>query len=287
MRYRFLRFPEGKYKAVTLSYDDGCRHDIRMSQTINRYGIKCTYNINSAWYGKNDTDWRLTKQEIKEHLLDKGHEIAVHGECHKASGNVRTVDGIRDVLNCRITLERDFGIIVRGMAYADCGITRMANGTSYEKIKEYLTALDITYSRTLGGDNDSFNMPDDWHAWMPTMHHNNPNAIEWAEKFVELKCPEYQATHHPKLLYMWGHSYEFDRNNNWDRLEKLCEILGGKEDIWYATNGEIYDYVNAYNSLIFSADGLRIYNPTLIDVWFICDGKNYCIRSGEMLVIEE
>ena len=25
MRYRFLRYPEGKAKAVTFSYDDGCR----------------------------------------------------------------------------------------------------------------------------------------------------------------------------------------------------------------------------------------------------------------------
>ena len=287
MRYRFLRFPEGKYKAVTLSYDDGCRPDIKMSQIISRYGLKCTYNINSGWYGKDSNDWHLTRNEIKEHLLDKGHEIAVHGEFHKAPGIVRTADGIRDVLNCRLALEKDFGIIVRGMAYPDCGITRMDNGTTYEKVKNYLTELDITYSRTLGGDNDSFDMPKDWHAWMPTMHHNNPNALAWAEKFVGLTCPEYHAAHSPKLMYMWGHSYEFDRDNSWDLLEKLCETLSGKDDIWYATNGEIYDYVAAYNALICSADGLRIYNPTLMDVWFVCDGKPYCVHSGETVVIEE
>ena len=143
MRYRFLRFPEGKYKAVTLSYDDGCRPDIKMSQIISRYGLKCTYNINSGWYGKDSNDWHLTRNEIKEHLLDKGHEIAVHGEFHKAPGIVRAIDGIRDVLNCRLALEKDFGIIVRGMAYPDCGITRMDNGTTYVKVKNYLTELDI------------------------------------------------------------------------------------------------------------------------------------------------
>ena len=31
MRYRFLRYPGGLYKAVTLSYDDGCPEDICIS----------------------------------------------------------------------------------------------------------------------------------------------------------------------------------------------------------------------------------------------------------------
>ena len=34
-----------------------------------------------------------------------------------------------------------------------------------------------------------------------------------------------------------------------------------QDDVWYATNGEIYDYVNAYENLVFSADGKRIYKP--------------------------
>ena len=48
MRYRFLRFPGGKDKAVTFSYDDGFRYDIRLAQTLDRYGIKGTFNLNST-----------------------------------------------------------------------------------------------------------------------------------------------------------------------------------------------------------------------------------------------
>ena len=40
MKYIFLRFPEGKFKAVTLSYDDGQYHDVRLAQTLDKYGIK-------------------------------------------------------------------------------------------------------------------------------------------------------------------------------------------------------------------------------------------------------
>ena len=286
MKYRFLRFPGGKLKAVTLSYDDGVNQDIRFAETIGKHGMKCTFNINSALLGASGKNGRrLTAEEIKEHLINKGHEIAVHGEQHIASAACRPIDCIKDALNCRLTLEEMFGMIVRGMAYPDSGITKCDNGNSYATVKQCLTDLDIVYSRTLAGDNDSFRLPDDWHAWMPTAHHNNPDIFKYIEKFNAIHEEGlYSAGRFPRLFYIWGHSYEFDRNDNWDHLEKICSELGGKDDVWYATNMEIYDYVEAYRSLVFSADGCRVYNPTLIKVWFNLDGKNYEIASGETVI---
>ena len=84
---------------------------------------------------------------------------------------------------------------------------------------------------------------------------------------------------------MWGHSYEFERTQGWKLLEDICEKLSGKKDIWYATNIEIYEYVNAYNSLVFSADSSIIYNPTVTEIWFDIDGELYKISPGETLKI--
>ena len=47
------------------------------------------------------------------------------------------------------------------MAYPDSGITKFFSGASYPSVKNYLTELDIAYSRTLGGDNNSFKLPED------------------------------------------------------------------------------------------------------------------------------
>ena len=47
VKYNFLRFPGGKTKALTLSYDDGCKQDIRFSKIVTKYGLKCTFNLNS------------------------------------------------------------------------------------------------------------------------------------------------------------------------------------------------------------------------------------------------
>ena len=85
------------------------------------------------------------------------------------------------------------------------------------------------------------------------------------------------------MFYLWGHSYEFDNDDNWEIIEKFAEYVGNKDDIWYATNIELYDYVKAYEQLQVSVDKTIIHNPTAIDVWFMENGKTYCVHGGETL----
>ncbi|MBE7011884.1 MAG: hypothetical protein E7415_04340 [Ruminococcaceae bacterium] len=281
MMSKFMRFPGGKPKAVTFSYDDGVADDMRFSDVLTKAGMKCTFNLN----GKHRR--ALTHEQVKEYMIDRGHEIAVHGLNHRAEGNLRAIEGIRDVLDCRLEMEEEFGFIIRGMAYPDTGIRLMNNGASYENIKQYLSDLDIAYSRTLGNDNNEFRLPSDWHQWMPTAHHNNPNIFEYIDEFINLDMSKktYHASRYPRLFYIWGHSYEFGRDNNWERLDEICEKLSGNDDIWYATNMEIYEYTKAYEALVYSANGNTVYNPTLLDIWFDVDGEIYKISPGETLKI--
>ena len=281
-----MRFPGGKAKALTLSYDDGIRADIKLSDIITKAGLKCTFNINTSAFGATNKPNKLQPAEIKEYMLDRGHEVAVHGESHIAPGNSEPVRAITEFLNCRMTLENEFGMIIRGMAYPDSGIRRLDNNNTYENIRSYIQNLGIVYSRTLGGDNNTFLMPDDWFAWMPTAHHNNANLLKWAEEFVTTDVKAlYPTRHHPRLFYLWGHSYEFDNNDNWNVIEEFAELVSGKDDIWYATNIEIYEYTKAYNSLVTSADGMRIYNPTCTEIFLEIDTKDYSIKPGETLTI--
>lgn len=284
MRSVFMRYPGGKAKAVTFSYDDGARQDKRLAEVFDKYGIKATFNFNSekAKY------FNYTKEEIKELFLSKGHEIAVHGAYHRANGNIRAIEGIRDVLDCRLELEERCDCIIRGMAYPDTGITQMGNFCEYAQIKNYLNELDIAYARTLGGDNDAFMLPQDFHAWMPSAHHDNPNIMGFIDKFLAMDISEkaYHAIRIPRLLYIWGHSFEFDANNNWEHIEEICKRLAYNDQIWYATNIEIYDYVEAYKSLRYSANGCKVYNPTLLTIWLDVDSKLYSIKPGETICID-
>ncbi|MBQ3528200.1 MAG: polysaccharide deacetylase family protein [Clostridia bacterium] len=283
MRSVFLRYPGGAAKAVTFSYDDGVRQDRRLAGIFAKYGIKATFNFNS-----DSLRCYYSKEDMKDIFFSKGHEIAIHGANHRANGNMRPIEGIRDVLDCRLELEEKCGRIIRGMAYPDTGITQMGNFIKYEKIKSYLSELDIAYSRSVDGGNDSFMLPEDFYNWIPTAHHNDPKIFEYIDSFLNWDISEgaYHARRIPRLLYIWGHSYEFDRDDNWDHIEDLCLRLAGRDDIWYATNIEIYDYVEAYRSLRFSANGHMVYNPTLYTIWIDVDSRLYSIPSGETVVIE-
>ena len=285
MRSVFMRYPEGKAKAVTFSYDDGVRQDKRLAELFDQYGLKGTFNHNCEFLHR----FNFTREEVFEYFLSKGHEIAVHGANHRPTGNLRPIEKIRDVLDCRLELEEKCDRIIRGMAYPDTGITFMGNFGSYEDVKNVLVELDIAYARTLSGDNDSFLLPSDFHAWMPSAHHNNPKILEYVDKFLSLDLSRamYHAQRAPRLLYIWGHSYEFDNDNNWEHMEEICRRLSNHEDVWYATNIEICDYVEAYRRLVYSADGYKIYNPTLFTVWLDVDGALYSIAPGETLRINK
>lgn len=48
----FMRFPQGRAKALTLSYDDGVEQDIRLIEIMGKHGLKGTFNLNSGLYAE-------------------------------------------------------------------------------------------------------------------------------------------------------------------------------------------------------------------------------------------
>src|SRR5699024_10822768 len=139
----------------------------------------------------------------------------------------------------RKTLESLCGYPVRGMSYP--------YGTYNDSVLNMLPSCGIVYSRTVHATN-GFQLPSNFLEWHPTCHHRD--ALELAKPFLESLTMPWRVC----LFYIWGHSYEFDNDNNWDYMEEVCRMLGGREDIWYATNIEIYDYITTQRRLQFSAD---------------------------------
>lgn len=275
MNQAYTRFPNFKNKAVTLSYDDGVRQDKRLISIMKKHGLKGTFNINSGMFsGSYDGDekGRMTVQEALELYIPSGMEVAVHGYNHLSLTQVAYSLSVNDVVTDRKELERIFGGIVSGMAYA--------NGSYNDKVVEILKSCGIKYARTVVST-EKFDLPTDWLRLPATCHHNNPKLMELAKQFVESGKQSYWWSNQAKLFYLWGHSYEFDNNDNWNVIEEFAEYVGGREDIWYATNGEIYNYLQACDRLEFSMDGTFVYNPSCIDVYIDYFGKNFIINAGQ------
>ena len=265
-----FRFPGFLTRACTLSYDDGVRDDIRLVEIMRKYGIKGTFNLNT----KNmlqKSERCLSAEECIE-LYGDDMEVAVHGYRHLRLENVPSYMSVRDVVANREYLENTFGKVIRGMAYA--------YGTYDEKVVEILRMSGIAYSRTTESTR-SFDFPEEWLTLHPTCHHKDPKLFDLADEFLAEPNPSNWKTRTPKLFYLWGHSYEFPRDDNWDVIERFCEMMGKSELVWKATNIEIYNYIKAFYSVNFSLDGKYAENLSSIDVYMNADGKDVIVKAGE------
>lgn len=227
----------GKKKAVTFSFDDGVKQDIRLIEILNKYGLKGTFNLNSAKMGLPSDCWKTDVGDIPRPILKAslvkdvyaGHEVAVHTLTHP---NLTTLDDetvIRQVDLDRKLLSELCGYPVIGMAYPCGGVNNDERVAALIK-----NNTPIAYARTITSTFSFELQKDNLLRFNPTMHFINERAEEVIEKFLALDVDE------PQLLYIWGHSYELDYDESrWVRFENICKMLSNKADIFYGTNKEV------------------------------------------------
>lgn len=282
----YMRFPRERSKAVTLSYDDGSEQDAALMRLLDQYGMKGTFNISTGLYSPPEKQFRegsvcrrLTREAAVALYKNSGHEVAVHGYSHPMLEQMPSSRVALEALEDRIRAEADFGVPVRGMAYPF--------GTYSRDVIDALRGAGIVYARTTTSSR-GFGLPEDWFRWSPTCKHTDSQLKGLVDGFLSAKGDKA-----PMLFYLWGHSFEFEADGNWSVIEHFCERMGKREDIWYATNIEIYDYVQAYRRLIWAADLRFVYNPSVLPVSFLChtiDGEAetkrcYTVGAGETLLL--
>lgn len=255
-------FPEGKRGALTMSYDDGKIYDKRLVEIFNKYGIKGTFHLNS---GRKFDETTVCPDEFSE--VYKGHEISCHCYSHPFPSVCPDITLINEILDDKRILEEYAGYTVRGMSYPF--------GEHTEKAINAFRCCGMKYARTTVATN-GFAVPADFMKWHPTCHHKG-DLKGLFDKFTQ----RFARHLNHNIMYVWGHSYEFDNDNNWNVIEEFCEYASGREDIWYATNIEIYDYITASRNLEVSVNGTTVYNPSNLSVWVMADGKITEIKPGE------
>jgi peptidoglycan/xylan/chitin deacetylase (PgdA/CDA1 family) len=266
MKIRLDRFADGKKKALTLSYDDGREYDRKLVEILNKAGIRGTFHLNSGLLGNQGY---VERSEVRE--LYAGHEVSTHTATHPYLGLSPKERIADEILQDRRELEQLAEYPVKGLSYP--------HGSWDQRVIALLPSLGIEYARTTG-IHGGFDVPNDFLLWDPTCHHRD--MLKYGQLFLEF------APRHPTLalLYVWGHSYEFHNNQNWDQLEQFCGMVGGQPDIWYATNMEIVLYMKALHELRFSVSGLSVHNPSALSVWFSADGDAVQVKPGETVSLK-
>ena len=263
-------YPKGKRIAVTTSFDDGVVHDRRVIEAFNEWGLKGTFNLNSAHLlrtGKPALDSSGYIDACEVAGLYRGHEVAVHTATHPSLTMLDASQIIAEVMEDRKALEDLVGYSVRGMAYP--------YGTYDKRVIDILRQLGIVYARTVENSEPCF-PPAEPLAWASTAHmfHNQPGPID--ERFKQY----YDSKYSRGVFCIWGHTYEFDRANRWQDLEKLFKPLSGKPDVWYCTNIELFDYEEARKRIVIAANKASVYNPNSISITLSLDGKSLEAAPG-------
>lgn len=226
----------GKKKAFTLSFDDGVMQDVRVIEILDKYGLKGTFNLNGGRFGtKNpyETNGRIVERttvepsQVKE--LYKNHEVAVHTLAHLNLTELSQDCIVWQVETDRKLLQELSGQKVHCMAYPCGGVN---NDERVAKIIQENTS--VRFARTITSSY-SFALQENLLRFQPTLHFLDEKLLDLTEKFVNLQTEE------PQIFYVWGHSYELDAwDGAWERFEEFCQRISGKEDIFYAVNGEIF-----------------------------------------------
>ena len=273
--YRRMNFPGGKTRALTLSYDDGVRQDKRLIDIMVKNGLKGTFNINSGLFEKTPSTTaqvgRMTKSEAYDLYFNNDMEVATHSFSHPSLATMTDAEITNEILSDKIDMEKETGKIIRGFAYP--------NGSVSDRVVKCLEKCGFLYARTTVSTRN-FALANDLLRLPATCHHKDPELMNLAKSFIETQ------SYYTRIFYLWGHSYEFDNNNNWNVIEEFAEYVSRNDDVWYVTNIDLFEYVESYKKLLVSADSKRFYNPTSTTLYFNTCGKDYQIAPAQTLVID-
>ena len=231
----YFKNPE-KMKAITFSYDDGITQDIRLIELLNKYNLKCTFNLNSELLGTKGmlfqnnlriSHYKIHPDDVK--CVYEGHEVAVHTLTHPNLTQCDEKEIIRQVEKDRLNLSELAGYEVVGMAYPCGGVN---NDDRVAEIIKKNTG--VKYSRTIT-TNNSFDLQENLYRFNPTAYHLDfEKMMSLGQKFIEME------TETPKIFYIWGHTYEMDFGEDyWIKLEEFFKLISNKNDIFYGTNKEV------------------------------------------------
>ena len=225
-------------KLVTFSFDDGTVQDRRLVALLNKYGMKATFNLCSNEWGQVHTidhlglvvdHSELPESEIAQ--LYEGHEVACHTKTHPSNLDELPAEVIAaEVEDNRRELERLVGYPITGLAYPW--------GKWNDGVMQILrTQTPIRYGRTTRKAVD-YAPPENWYAWHPSGGRaTDPSLLSQIQDFLE--APDEGI----RILYIWGHSFEFDKTcDGWDRFEDALKILYKEKNLIFCTNSQAMEF---------------------------------------------
>jgi peptidoglycan/xylan/chitin deacetylase (PgdA/CDA1 family) len=237
---KYIKWPEGKRVAVSLTFDDG-----RLSQVdkgtalLDEYGVKATFYVMPGSVKERLEGWKKT--------VASGHEIGNHSGNHPCSGNFEwsrhkalenyTIAQMRkELIDANKEIEKLLGVKPEVFAYP-CGQTFVGRGTDTKSYVPVVAELFLT-----------------GRGWLDEAA-NDPTYCDFAQLTgVEMDGKDFEviralidtAREHHQWLVLAGHEMN-DSGTQTTRLDMLRKLIEYAQDpangIWLAPVGTVAKYI--------------------------------------------
>ena len=232
---------------VTTSWDDGHKLDVRLAALLKKYGIKGTFYVCPQ-----DREFRradlLNPQEILS--LSKDFEIGGHTITHPHLTSIPLSQANDEIAQSKNYLEELLQREVTAFCYP--------YGDYNSQVKDLVSKCGYKLARTtrrytFGMSQDLFEMETTFHAYA---HYSDLHRICFFSHFSPLNVKKYwnweklaialfkHTCRTGGIFHLWGHSWEIEKNNGWQKLENVLAYIATKQDVLHQTNTELLN--NSY-----------------------------------------
>jgi peptidoglycan/xylan/chitin deacetylase (PgdA/CDA1 family) len=201
---------------VISSWDDAGVGDLRLAELMENYNIPTVFNWpvnlekskNVGRVGK-----FLTLEQCKE--IAKVHEVGSHTLTHQWLTKINTKQARNEIFESRKFWQDETGQEVKSLCYprgyTNALVIILVKNAGYESAR-------TTAVGNLGVIEDPFKTPTTVHIGIDRIEYKGQTWEVYARKMLS------EATE-DSVYHMMGHSWELDRENDWDALETLLKEL--------------------------------------------------------------
>jgi peptidoglycan-N-acetylglucosamine deacetylase len=228
---------------VTTSWDDGSILDLKLGELLTKYGIKGTFYI--PRFSKRITP--MQKADLLE--LAAKHEIGAHTVNHAHLTLIPQSEAKTEIEGSKTYLEDITGKQINMFCYP--------YGEFNQDTKLIVKACGFIGARTVKF-NGLKDIPDPYEfgITIAASNHQSDESGEIAKysQAVSIKSLsdweikakvlfDLPTTAGGGIWHLWGHSWEIDDHNEWNKLERVLDYVSRRPGVIYASNGETIETV--------------------------------------------
>jgi peptidoglycan/xylan/chitin deacetylase (PgdA/CDA1 family) len=221
---------------VTTSWDDGHENDAKLARLLTKYNMKGTFYITKKYLKP------LTEEKIIE--ISRNHEIGAHTLTHLTLTEITLEEAEKEIAGSKTYLENILHDPVTMFCYP--------KGRYNEEIKHVVKKSGFIAARTLLPGN--FNEVVDPFEWHVTLHASNGSPRVtfnlWKKNHLSMKSL-FDWEIRAKMLFdmaletggvyhIWGHSWEFEQKNEWEKIDRVFNYIANRKNVLYRTNSQIF-----------------------------------------------